>query len=707
MDGKGRMVEAAGAGRAGFLARPALHFLLIIIIGAIAYSGTLNVPFVFDDKPNITENPIIRDFGYFADTSRADGLDLGIMRRQLNTRYIAFLSFWANYRLGGLHVSGYHIVNLAIHLTNAVLAYLLVRLTFMAPVFEQSSLRKRSQWTALFTGLLFVSHPVQTEAVTYITQRSGELAAMFYLLSAVLYVRSRLSVRGASKYGLYALSLVSAVLAMKSKETAFTLPIALALHEFMFFRGGAKRRIIPLVPFLLAALMIPIGHAGMDEGGLAASLQEATRLQTGMPRSEYLYTQFRVVLTYIRLLFIPVNQNIDYDYPVYNSFFKPQAFLSFLFLLSLLVLSIRLICRPGRKRPDMIPIAFGVLWFLTTLSVESSIIPIPMLINEYRVYLPSAGAFLALASGMFVLLERLGGRAPKAFVISLLLLLPLILTAASHARNSAWKSEIALWEDVARKSPWKARPHNNLGTAYMEAGRTEKALLEFWTTVTVDPDFFEAYANLGVIYREKGLEEKAVEILEYSLALNPGFAEAHNSLGLLYGGRGEDEKAKEHFLRAIAARPGYAEAHINLAIAYESLGRPGKAEAHYKAALGLDPGSAVAHNNLGLLYQARGLEKEAKNHYLKAIYLEPEYAEAHNNLGLLFYSQGYTGHAEERFLEAASLKPGLAEAHFNLGVLYMKEGLTEAARTRFRKTLELRPDDPQAGKYLDELQGPN
>jgi Tfp pilus assembly protein PilF len=691
---------------AGPLSSPKLHILLIIVLGFLAYSNTFHVPFVFYDSSTITGNPVIKDFGYFRNTSLADDHNLGILSEQLTTRYVGFLSFWANHAIGGLNVLGYHIVNLVIHLINAALVYILVMLLFDTPSLDMSSIKKYSRQIALLTGTLFVSHPMQTEAVTYISQRSGELSAMFYLLSTTAFLRSRLSGASRKSYALYGISIISAVLAMKSKENAFTLPIILVLLEFLCFTGGRRKRLIWLIPILLTMLIVPIEHLRLEAGADARdALQSATRLDIEVPRHEYLFTQFSAITSYIRLLLLPMNQNIDYDYPLYKSLFTPQVLLSLTFISLLFALCIRLIYRSRRRGPDYFPIALGVLWFFIALSVESSVIPIPMLINEYRVYLPSMGVFLSFSSGVFIVLNRMGNRAGRVILVLTVSSLPVIFTAASHERNSVWESDLSLWEDTVRKSPWKARAHNNLGAAYMAAGLDEKALLEFWTTVTIDPDFFEAYSNMGIIYEEKGLGDKAIEIFEYSIIINPNFAEAYNSLGLLYGNKGKHKKAGDHFRQAVSIDPAYAEAHINLAIAYQSMGENEKAITHYETALSLEPGSASAHNNLGLLYQSRGLEEMAKRHYKKAIAIDPAYAEALNNLGLLYFTQGFIGHAEQNLLEAVSLNPSLAEAQYNLGIIYMKTGLEEAAKRKFRKTLELRPDDEQAREYLEYLQG--
>ena len=212
------------------LTRPLVVLLLISLLAILIYSNTFSVPFLFDDTPNIVENPQIKDLSNFSDFS--------------GSRYVGFLSFSLNYRFGGLHVFGYHLVNLLIHIINGFLVYTLVLLLFRAssrlsPTTHDLSPFNSAHWIAFATALLFVSHPIQTQAVTYIVQRFSSLATLFYLLTVVAYLRWRLaSPEGRRRYLWYGAALVSTVLAMKTKENSITLPLMLLLVEGVLERSG-------------------------------------------------------------------------------------------------------------------------------------------------------------------------------------------------------------------------------------------------------------------------------------------------------------------------------------------------------------------------------------------------------------------------------------------------------------------------------------
>ncbi|HXX57700.1 MAG TPA: hypothetical protein VEI96_06840, partial [Thermodesulfovibrionales bacterium] len=394
--------------------KPFFHLLLIAVVGLAAYSNCFSVPFVFDDDFNIVHNPVIRVLDHFFTSLK--GYDFN------PRRYIGYLSFALNYRIGGLDVAGYHGVNVAIHIGNAMLLYLLVLLTFRTPYFAHSSLEdgccqpKDSGsagpdafpvpvFIAFFASLLFAAHPVQTQAVTYIVQRFTSLATLFYLLSLVFYIKGRLKSQGAkSPLLFYCLSLVLALCAMKTKEMAWTLPVIIILYEVLFFESPLRRRLLYLLPVLLTLLIIPVSIVNTDKslGEVLSDLSEKTRVQSEISREDYFMTEMRVIVTYIRLIFFPVNQNLDYDYPVSYSFFTPPVFFSFLLLAAIFGAAVYLLYRSRKAEGKAYYrlIAFGILWFFTGLSIESSVIPIADVIFEHRLYLPAVGAFIAIATSL-------------------------------------------------------------------------------------------------------------------------------------------------------------------------------------------------------------------------------------------------------------------------------------------------------------------
>ena len=535
-----------------FLPGKVVSILIIVAVGLIAYSNAFGVPFVFDDGLQIELNPMIKNLNNFVLYFKGDNIGSTPGYSFSPSRIVGHLTFALNYAIGGLDVTGYHIFNLAVHIINAVLVYILVFITFQTPYFsrEKSNVKHGrsenvsrsvddSHFTALFAALLFVSHPVQTQAVTYIVQRFASLATMFYLFSLVLYIYGRLRTQRDDNrmwvlIVVYVSSLLSALLAMKTKEIAFTLPFIIILYEFIFFSASLKKRLLVMLPVLLMLIIIPLTLVGTNKplGELLSDIAQVTRIQTGISRTDYFLTELTVIATYIRLIILPVGQNLDYDYPIYHSFFTPQVFLSFLLLSGLFGTAVYLLYKTrfgsqGSHSSHLLEgsgtvpasydsqadtslftfrlspfafyhsrlIVFGILWFFIALSVESSFIPIVDVIFEHRVYLPSVGAFIAIAGCINILVYRFKSIGQKKAVMLCALVIA-VLSAATFMRNNIWRSEVSLWEDVVKKSPNKVRALHLLASTYLDHGRIDEArpLLKELSLRTFDsPDVFEGH----------------------------------------------------------------------------------------------------------------------------------------------------------------------------------------------------------------------
>jgi hypothetical protein len=425
-----------------------------------------------------------------------------------------------------------------------------------------SPLRGYSRHIALFSALFFVAHPVQSQAVTYIVQRYTSLVAMFYMLSLVSYIKSRLSDKIATRFTFYGLSFISAVLAMKTKENAFTLPIIIALYELLFLTGPSRKRIVLLIPLTLTMLIVPYSLIDINKSPeqMFVGLGDATKIQTGVSRFDYLLTQFRVIVTYIRLLFMPLNQSVYYDYPVYNSFFDITVLLSFGFLVCIFGFGVYLLRRSWKGKAAGHIVAFGILWFFIALSVESSIVPIAAVINEHRIYLPSMGALMALVSGSFLIT----GKHKKAHpvTVSILVLAILLLSISTYSRNKVWKSEVSLWEDASGKFPYSAVVYDHLGTAYFSKGLTDKAIRQYETAIRLRPNFSTVHNKLGYAYNSKGMTEKAIQHYRIAVGLKPSYLKAHFNLGLAYMKKGLKDEAGEEFKTVLRIRPSFRQAQM-------------------------------------------------------------------------------------------------------------------------------------------------
>ncbi len=542
----------------------------------------------------------------------------------------------------------------------ALLVWWLTLLTLSTPVMKTDKMGRHANIIALFAALVFVSHPLQTEAVTYIIQRAASLATLFYLLSLCLYVKARLvedSGRNTACWTLfYTGSLVAAVLGMFTKETAITLPLMIALYEFSFLTVGKSFKWKRLIPFFLILLLIPLVMFLTETS--AARLREL-RDEPGISPVNYCLTQFRVMLTYIRLVFIPAHQNLDYDYPVYKNILAWPVLASLAFLSSAVFLARRLFVKYRL-------VSFAIFWFFLTLLPESSILPIKDVIYEHRLYLPLVGYSLLLVSGIYYLL---GNNVSKVMVLVLMGVIG-CNSVLTYQRNNVWKDELALWKDAVEKSPRKARPYNNYGFAYDKRGDFSEAIVNYSKAIELDPAYADAYNNRGLMYYKQGRLDRA--ILDYDRAIGQGtkLAGAYINRGVLFEKQGNLVRALSDYNTAIDVEPGEAGAFLNRANVYVKQNDLTLALKDYNNALKIYPDFADAYYDRGILYDKQGDLSSAILDLTKVIELNPDHARAYLARGLIFLKQGDTAQAMSEYSKAIVIDPQYAEAFNNRAVGY-------------------------------------
>ncbi len=591
-----------------------LHSLTIFIVLVFAYQGTFTQSFKFDSEWAIELNENIRDLS-----------DIKAIWSFNPSRFLTFLSLAVNYHFGELNVFGYHLVNFLIHFFNALLVYWLATIIIStrwgsggAGVIENIKTGEPSSGLVrlfpLFVAILFAIHPIQTESVTYIWQRNTSLSAFFYLFSMVLYLKSSLmdELEGGGLKNLscfyFAGSLFFAVCAMFTKQISITLPVAIVMLELFFVSGSFLRlreKTVRLAAFIPLLFIIPALTAlgmNLEIGDVGAFAQSV------LPHKQYLLTQLNVIVMYLKLLVAPVGLNLDYDFPVANSFLDSAV--SFVILSALVGLGFALF---NKNRV----ISFGILFFFLTISVESSIFPLADIVFEHRTYLPLVG-FL-LASG--VLLFQTVGRLMRANAYIVLLVLLAVAVAAmafgARARNEVWKDQESLWSDVIKKSPGKARGYLNLGVFYFKNGDNNKAEKLFRQALVVDPKSTFSLFKLAGIYERENMYEKMAQPLERAIKINPALTDFRYALANTYHRNKMYSKAARQYRIVIRLGMGkLLQPHLNLASALALSGRIDESIKALKGALKVDPDNVTALNNLGALYASKG-DKEKAREYLK------------------------------------------------------------------------------------------
>ncbi len=618
--------------------RTVICLFLLLLIGTAVYLPAFRASFHLDDGPSIRDNAAIRH------------LDLGAVWRFWPTRFFTYLTLAINFRLAALDPLPYHAANIAVHFLNTIMVYFLAR----------RLLRRGTNLIPSIVSLLFLCHPLQTQAVTYVIQRATSLAACFFLLSVLFYLKSRTgrTLTNLSTYQLinYFLSLLFCGCAVLTKEFTVSLPVILLLLEFVVLKDSpltTRKKLLRLLPFFSVILLLPAivylsranpsyNDSGQIEWLKTAGVVDGLAEGHGKLPLEYLITQPRVFLTYLRLLFLPVRQRVEYDenaHYTFSSFLEPSVLLPLLPIAGLFILALARI----RKNPV---VSFGLLWFIIVLLPESSVIPILDVAVEHRLYLPLIGPLLAFGTFLGSLTSHRKAR--------------LLLTAAiaasfcllTYHRNLVWRDPVTLWEDNVKKAEGKARVHGNLGKAYLDRGRYERAAAEFKRLIEIDPTFASAYNNLAVIYIDHLKDYREAEkYISASLAIYPDYPAGYLNRGVIYLNQRRLRPAIENFRKVVELDPKNLLAHYNLGACYINLGDLYRGEAESLRAIGKESKAAEKKKTafeeyrkaeeflrrglaswpedyrfyllLARAYQSRGRDKEAEIYFQKAQSLQP------------------------------------------------------------------------------------
>lgn len=596
------------------------HYFIILIFlaGCLLYINTLNAPFQFDDFENIVNNPRLHSVSNFIPPT--------------GSRDVGSLTFALNFALSRFDVVSYHVFNILIHILNSILVFFLYTLLLKKITPEIAD--DKIGLIAGFTALIFLVHPIQTGAVTYIVQRYASLATFFYLFSIVMFLRSSLRYSGEKKFfsaphlTYYLLSLLSAVLAMRTKEIALTLPLAILMC--WFFIGTAREssrswanKFLYLAPFLVTFFIIPLGflNTSLPIGELIGEISSKSTAAERIGRTDYLFTQFRVIATYLRLMFVPIGQNLDYDYLISRSLFEPSVLMSL--LLHVLIIVSAIIYFLKNRQGLSIIILFGIFWFYLTLSVESSFIPIKDVIFEHRLYLPSSGLIAAFVTAFVISAEKFKKEKVYKIVIAVMIPILVILSGLTIKRNMLWQDGIALWEDAIKKSPHKSRPYSNLGTLYNHRGMYKAAETVYLKAIELDPGFPGMHNNLGNVYKTVRRYQEAIDEYTKTLTLDPRYAEAYYNLGTTFYETGRNDKALANYKKALELSPQMYEAYTAIGNSYDDMGLKPQAFEMYTRSLEINPYYYMTYYNRGVLYESIRDIESARKDYLKALELQP------------------------------------------------------------------------------------
>ena len=586
--------------------------LVIALAGLIGWHNSFSVPFLFDDRSAITDNPSIHRLWPISAALSPPLTAAGAVGRPLVNLTLA-----VNYALGGTDPRGYHALNLALHVLSCLLLFGLIWRTLACrnllacsaasgpaggdSISPESRFPFGPTSFAFAAALLWTVHPLQTESVTCVIQRSELLAGLFYLLTLYGFVRgaepprfdssrrkevetsSLVTSAAAGRKTWLVISWLACLLGMAAKEVMVSAPLLVFLYDRTFVAGsfgGAWRR--------RRAYYLSLGATWLLLWYLVA--QNAQRggtvgLGLGVSPWHYLLTQCRAIVLYLKLSFWPHPLVFDYGTGIITSL--ADVWQQALVPLALIGLTVWAVIR----KP---PCGFLGVWFFAVLAPSSSVVPlITQTMAEHRMYLPLA-AVIVLVAAVLSRLAAAGSAVVRRLAMVLFLVSVPALLALTVRRNRDYRSETAIWQDTIAKWPGNARAHTNLGTTLSDAGRYGDAVPYFETAVKLNPEDATARCNLGTALARSGRRAEARVQLEEALRLRPDFAKAHLNLALTLAELGEVSEAIGHYESAARLQPDNVDIWFNWGLTLLQAGHVAEAVSSLGEAVRLAPGDAQA-----------------------------------------------------------------------------------------------------------------
>ena len=499
----------------------AIFLIVIAAVGFFIYSPALKGPFVWDDEHLILHNSYLRSWHHLPQLLSQD-IAAGSGRRFGFWRPLQMLSYFIDYSIGKQDPFGYHFVNILLHVLGAFALF-----WFLQVISGDRALSG-------IAALLFVSHPIHTEAVNYISGRADLLAFLFLMLAFVFYIKENRWMAAC-----YAVALLS-------RESALILPVLIGAYHFMLKKPLNRHRFLAIGGLALTYLILRMIFL--------------RSLWTEEPLSKIGWAQrwpgaLAALSEYVRLLILPLDLHMGYG----NILFKPTdirvifgaVILGMLFFLLL-------------RRKTSALIRFSVSWFLLALAPFLNIIvPLNAFMAEHWLYLSSVGFFILAAYGI----KRLGKKT-SALALGLLVALVGFYGTLTDYNSRFWANPMKLFEHIVKLAPTNNDALINLALVYKDLGRFGEAKDLLERALEQKPSDYLVYNVLGSVYYQIGDKQNAQTVWQNGLSIESRFCEFYNNLGVIEAGKGNFQKAVSLFHDSIRRNPFYADAYKNLAVAY-------------------------------------------------------------------------------------------------------------------------------------------
>lgn len=562
-----------------------LVILLFVIVGFVLYANTLQNQMFWDDDDGILKNQYIKNWRYFPKFF-SENLIAGAGLLSNYWRPILLSVFSSEWHLWQAWATGYHFVNTSFHIADAILLSFILFYIF------------KNRWLAIFTALVFLVHPLQTEAVTCVSGLGDSLSVFFISLGILFYIKFRVSGKTPLKSGFYFLSPLMCILALMSKETAIIMPALIFIVDFFFlscnqeklsFKEKLKEIGKAIWPFFVLAGVYILLRATILNFINTFDLYNEENIFTSNFYVR-LFTFFRVLTVYFGLLFWPANLHMERSVDIATSLSSFSVIFGGFIFLGLLVLAFNWF----KKFPIL---SFGILWFFIGLAPTSNLlVPVSGLLYEHWLYLPMIGIFLILIWLGILIAEKYN---LQKILLGIFIIFLIFLSFLTIHRNKDWRNPITFYNQTLKYAPNSYRIINNLGMAYDDKGDYEQAEKMYQRAIILDLSNPVAYHNLGNTYRETGKIDLAIENFKTAISLDPKFIFSYNALISLYLENKNYKEAREVLENYLDFGNSKVDTLFLLAQIAAEEGDFNAALSYLEKALAIDPRNQLIQTSIG------------------------------------------------------------------------------------------------------------
>lgn len=562
--------------------------LIFSIIGLILYGNTFINQLFWDDNESIVNNQYIRSWEHFPEYF-SQNLTAGSGVRDNYWRPLLLVSFSLDYKIRELTPFFYHFQNLFWHIFSAILVYVVI-LKLFRNYYSSVGKNSNGKAVAFLTALIFLIHPLQTEAVTYVAGRADPMHSALMLLSFLFFLKFTeefkcLPKKRKSQLKYLIWSIIFFTFSLMTKERAVILPGIIFVYLLLFYGKAIfdkwREKIFLFLPYFLLALVYLILRSTVLHFTDSFDLGVADNL--GAPS---FFDKFLVVMKgfaiYQGLLILPIKLYMEKIISVPQSLFNPLVMMG----LGTLVIWIGAIFYFWRRERM---ISFGVLWFFIAMSPSVHVFPIQGLLYEHWLYFPMIGLWLAIFTFISMLFNKYQFEKIKTFLIILFIIWLGFLSVRTVVRNNDWRDPVRFYEKNISLGGKSARIYTNLGMGYSDVKNYEKAISNYQEAIKLEAELFPPWYNLGNVYRDLGNSKKAIESYEKSIEINSQFIPAYTNIAVIYNQAGENGEAVNILKKSLDVSPDNIQINYNLGMIYLEMGDKGNAKEYIGRASDLDP----------------------------------------------------------------------------------------------------------------------